>query len=127
MCTLWQLVVNTEASGFFEEAGVAAAALGVCCDVYALCPHFVGLELVQPLAGRSGGVVRLYHTLDDAPLPQVNWWWGGIGGGGGGSRTAVKGCCCRAIGWGNCGKPEHVVMVGRRLAMAPAVLCSCRV
>lgn len=88
VCTLWQLVVNTEASGFFEEAGVAAAALGVCCDVYALCPHFVGLELVQPLAGRSGGVVRLYHTLDDAPLPQVNWWWGGIRGGGGRAELA---------------------------------------
>lgn len=70
-CKFAQVVVAWEASDFYEEAGVAAAALGVCVDVYAVCPAFVGLDLLHPLAARSGGMVRLYPSTEDAPLPQV--------------------------------------------------------
>lgn len=67
----WQAEPNPAAKHFYEEAAAAAAALGVCVDVYAASEEGLGLAYIQPLSRVSGGVMLLYPSLADAALPQV--------------------------------------------------------
>lgn len=67
-----QWVLNPAASAFYEEAGSAAAALGVTVDIFAASPRTCGLHAVQPLASGSAGCLRLYPSLLQAPMPQVH-------------------------------------------------------
>lgn len=83
-----ELEPNWAAAAFYESAGAAAAALGACVDLFAVCPSFVGLPALAPLATATGGASRLYTTADpDTPLPQV-------GGGGRGREVFVVVYCC---------------------------------
>ncbi|DBB07884.1 TPA: hypothetical protein ACH3X3_009279 [Trebouxia sp. C0006] len=58
------------AKQFYEEAASAAAALGVCIDVYAASEEGLGLAYLDPLPSITGGAVFLYPSLDEAALPQ---------------------------------------------------------
>ena len=68
---LVQWVLNSGASAFYEEAGEAAAALGLTVDVFAISPRTCGLNAIQALASGSGGCIRLYQSLQHAAMPQV--------------------------------------------------------
>ncbi|DBA67299.1 TPA: hypothetical protein ACH3X2_001602 [Trebouxia sp. C0005] len=61
---------DPSARQFYEEAASAAAALGVCIDVYAASDEGLGLTFMQPLTSITGGAVFLYPSLDEAALPQ---------------------------------------------------------
>lgn len=63
---------NPAAQQFYEEAATAAAALGVCIDVFAASNDGVGLAYLEPLSSISGGAMFLYPSLEDAALPQVH-------------------------------------------------------
>lgn len=82
----WQVVVDDKAVKLYGQLAAAAAALGVCVDVYAVGPGLMALEYLRPLASRTGGVLSLYPGTEDAALPQVRcvcctnprvvrWWW----------------------------------------------------
>ena len=62
---------DKSAKAFYEEAAIAAASLGVCVEVYVASPSSCSLELMEPLASNSGGILHLYPTLEQAALPQV--------------------------------------------------------
>ena len=62
---------NEAARPFYEEAGAAAASLGVAVDVYALGEDSFGLDMLEPLPGCSGGALQLYPRIEDAALPEV--------------------------------------------------------
>ena len=62
---------NEAARPFYEEAGGAAASLGIAVDVYALGEASFGLDMLQPLPNRSGGTLLLYPLIEDAALPEV--------------------------------------------------------
>lgn len=62
---------SAAARAFYEEAATAAAALGVSVDIYAVSSASCGLDSLEPLASRSGGVMYLYPHVDAAALPQV--------------------------------------------------------
>jgi hypothetical protein len=64
-------VPSKAARSFYEEAAAAAAALGVAVDLFAASSDGCGLDLLEPLAGRSGGIMYLYQHLEAAALPQV--------------------------------------------------------
>ncbi len=66
-----QWVRSGSARAFYEEAATAAAALGVSVDVYAVSAGGCGLDALEPLASRSGGVMYLYPHVGAAALPQV--------------------------------------------------------
>lgn len=59
------------AKAFYEEAAIAASALGVSIDLYAVSPLHCGLDALEPLAGSTGGSLHLYASIDRAALPQV--------------------------------------------------------
>ncbi|KAL4424007.1 hypothetical protein ABPG75_001308 [Micractinium tetrahymenae] len=65
-----ELAVHLAAREFYSEAGAAAAALGVSVDVFAACPHWMGLDLLEPLASASGGSMLLYRSLESAAMAQ---------------------------------------------------------
>ena len=69
------LVVQVEAEpaarAFYEEAAAAAAALGVCIDLYAASEEGMGLAFLEPLGSITGGATYLYPALDEATLPQA--------------------------------------------------------
>ena len=65
----WRL--DPEAKSFFEEAGVAAASLGVTVDLFVASEAQCGLDLMQPLPEQSGGCLYLYQHIDTAAMPQV--------------------------------------------------------
>lgn len=67
-----QWVLNPAASTFYEEAGSAAAALGMTVDIFAASQRTCGLHAIQPLASGSAGCLRLYPSLQQAPMPQVH-------------------------------------------------------
>ena len=67
-----QWVLNSAASTFYEEAGSAAAALGMTVDIFAASQRTCGLHAFQPLASGSAGCLRLYPSLQQAPMPQVH-------------------------------------------------------
>lgn len=60
------------ARGFYEEAAAAAATLRVCVDIFAVSAGYCGLDVVEPLAGSSGGCMFLYPSPEKAGLPQVS-------------------------------------------------------
>ena len=66
-----QWVLNSDASAFYEEAGEAAAALGLTVDIFAMSPRTCGLNAIQALASGSGGCIRLYQSPQHAAMPQV--------------------------------------------------------
>ncbi len=66
-----QWVLNPAASAFYKEAGSAAATLGMTVDIFAASPRTCGLHALQPLALGSAGCLRLYPSLQQAPMPQV--------------------------------------------------------
>ncbi|KAL3139738.1 hypothetical protein ABBQ38_004043 [Trebouxia sp. C0009 RCD-2024] len=66
----FQAEPNPAAKHFYEEAAAAAAALGVCVDVYAASEEGLGLAYIQPLSSVSGGAMLLYFSLTEAALPQ---------------------------------------------------------
>ena len=70
-CSVWQAEPNPAAKQFYEEAAAAAAALGVCIDVYAASEEGMGLAFVEPLCSLTGGALLLYPSVDSAALPQV--------------------------------------------------------
>lgn len=89
------LQVDWQAADFWEQAGSAAAALGIqgkqwpvltmigessacvdlsmlfAVDIWAACEGFVGLELLRPVCSRSGGAMVLYPSVREASLPQA--------------------------------------------------------
>ena len=67
-----QYELDESAKRFYEEAAVAAASLGVSVDVYVASSESCGLDLIEPLAGSSGGALLFYPTLEQAALPQVS-------------------------------------------------------
>ena len=67
---LAQWVLNSDASAFYEEAGEAAAALGLTVDIFALSPCTCGLNVIEALASGSGGCIRLYPSPQHAAMPQ---------------------------------------------------------
>ncbi len=66
-----QWVLNPAASAFYEEAGSAAAALGVTVSIFAASARTCGLHAMQALADGSGGCIRLYPSLRHAAMAQV--------------------------------------------------------
>lgn len=68
----WRVVVDDRAVKLYTQLAAAAAALGVCVDVYAVGPALMALEFLRPLASRTGGVLALYPATEDAALPQVH-------------------------------------------------------
>lgn len=66
-----QWVLNPGASAFYEEAGSAAAALGVTVSIFAASARTCGLHAMQALVGLSGGCIRLYPALQHAAIPQA--------------------------------------------------------
>ena len=68
---LAQWVLNSDASAFYEEAGEAAAALGLTVDIFAMSPRTCGLNAIEALASGSGGCIRLYPSPQHATMPQV--------------------------------------------------------
>ena len=69
MCLQW--VLNPAASAFYEEAGSAAAALGISVSIFAASARTCGLHAMQALVEGSGGCMRLYPSLQEAAMPQV--------------------------------------------------------
>jgi Sec23/Sec24 trunk domain len=67
-----QVALNMDSREFYEEAATAAAALGVCIDIYAITPRALGLHCIDPLALNSGGAVYLYPSSEEAALPQAS-------------------------------------------------------
>lgn len=65
------MALDPGVKSFYEEAATAAAALGVCVDVYAVAPGPVGLFCIEALATGSGGATYLYNSYEEAALPQV--------------------------------------------------------
>lgn len=68
---LLQVEAEPAARAFYEEAAAAAAALGICVDLYAASEEGVGLTFLEPLGSITGGATYLYPALDEATLPQV--------------------------------------------------------
>eukprot|EP00200_Dunaliella_tertiolecta_P008044 CAMPEP_0202381876 /NCGR_PEP_ID=MMETSP1127-20130417/39382_1 /ASSEMBLY_ACC=CAM_ASM_000462 /TAXON_ID=3047 /ORGANISM="Dunaliella tertiolecta, Strain CCMP1320" /LENGTH=964 /DNA_ID=CAMNT_0048980955 /DNA_START=356 /DNA_END=3245 /DNA_ORIENTATION=- len=66
----WMSQVDPQAASFYKQAAVAAAALGCCCDVYAVSSCAVGLDYLAPLPNSTGGAIFLYTSVDDSALPQ---------------------------------------------------------
>jgi hypothetical protein len=64
---------DESAVAFYEEAAVAATAVGVAVDIYAVSPLACGLDMLGCLAGSSGGSMYLYPSLEQAALPQVSF------------------------------------------------------
>lgn len=64
-------MLNPAASAFYDEAGSAAAALGLSVDILVVSARSCGLNAIQALASGSGGVLRLYGSLQHAAMPQV--------------------------------------------------------
>ena len=62
---------DTDARSFYEEAAVGATAVGACIDLYVISPFRCGLDVLQPLAGTTGGIMYLYPQLEAASLPQA--------------------------------------------------------
>ncbi len=69
--TTAQWVLNPAAGAFYEEAGSAAAALGVTVSIFAASARTCGLHAMQALAEGSGGCIRLYPSLQQAAIAQV--------------------------------------------------------
>ncbi|KAJ9517351.1 hypothetical protein QJQ45_016723 [Haematococcus lacustris] len=67
---VWQEDSDSRTAAFYEQAAVAAAALGVCCDLYALSSTAVGLAVLEPLCNSTGGALYLYAGAEDCALPQ---------------------------------------------------------
>lgn len=67
----WRVVVDDAAVKMYGQLAAAAAALGVCVDVYGVGQGLMALEYLRPLASRTGGVLSLYPATEDAALPQV--------------------------------------------------------
>lgn len=90
----WRVVLNEQAVRLYTQLAAAAAALGVCVDVYGVGRGFMALEYIKPLAHRTGGCLALYPVVEEAALPQVV-------GGGGVCGVCVGGGCCAATnsGW----------------------------
>jgi len=59
------------AAEFYEDSAVAATAVGVAVDIYAVSPLACGLDMLGCLASSSGGSMYLYPSLEQAALPQV--------------------------------------------------------
>lgn len=55
---------NRRAALFYKEAAAAAATLGVCVDVYAVSPFYVGFDVLRPISIRSGGGLVLYPSME---------------------------------------------------------------
>lgn len=71
----WRVVVDDKAVKLYGQLAAAAAALGVCVDVYGVGPALMALEYLRPLASRTGGVLSLYPATEDAALPQVQFFF----------------------------------------------------
>jgi 3-deoxy-D-manno-octulosonic acid (KDO) 8-phosphate synthase len=56
---------------YYEQLALVAAMLGVCIDLYAVGPAFVGVEFLGPLCQKTGGSCNFYPILEEAALPQV--------------------------------------------------------
>ncbi len=73
----WRVVLNEQAVKLYTQLAAAAAALGVCLDVYGVGRGFMALEYIKPLASRTGGCCALYPVVEEAALPQVCVFCGG--------------------------------------------------
>lgn len=65
-----QLVVHPAAREFYEEAGAAAAALGVSVDIYAACPQWTGALLWQGFTARDS-----VEALQLSPKGLQRWFF----------------------------------------------------
>lgn len=45
--------------------------LGVCIDLYAVGPAFIGVDFLGQLCQKTGGACNYYPVLEEAALPQV--------------------------------------------------------
>ncbi|CAG9461729.1 unnamed protein product [Pedinophyceae sp. YPF-701] len=64
--------VDVKSRAFYQDAAIAAAALGVCVDLFVTPPTQadLGLEALEPLTSNSGGCLLLYPPpIEVATLP----------------------------------------------------------
>jgi hypothetical protein len=63
-------VADMRSRAFYDQAAVAAAAMGVVVDVFACARSFVGLQALEPLVHSTGGALVLYPSAQEATLAQ---------------------------------------------------------